>query len=127
MLEVVCGAPSIYLDHARSKLDRRISVAAQNCYKVPIGAFTGEISPATIKDCGVERVILGHSERRRDFGGSDELIGQKVAQCLENDLGVIACVAEKLEERVAETTEEVVFAQAKVIAGHLQKHKLHFK
>lgn len=41
--EVVCGAPSIYLDFARQKLDAKIGVAAQNCYKVPKGAFTGEI------------------------------------------------------------------------------------
>lgn len=41
--EVVCGAPSIYLDFARSKLDAKFGVAAQNCYKVPKGAFTGEI------------------------------------------------------------------------------------
>lgn len=41
--EVVCGAPTIYLDFARSKLDPKIDVAAQNCYKVAKGAFTGEI------------------------------------------------------------------------------------
>lgn len=41
--EVVCGAPSIYLDFARSSLDPKIGVSAQNCYKVPKGAFTGEI------------------------------------------------------------------------------------
>ncbi|KAG1946775.1 triosephosphate isomerase [Pimephales promelas] len=149
--EVVCGAPSIYLDYVRSKLDQRIGVAAQNCYKVPKGAFTGEIrytcslvslmnnhlsvstlkayfslppfllggSPAMIKDCGIDWVILGHSERRHVFGESDELIGQKVAHCLENDFGVIACIGEKLEEREAGTTEEVVFEQTKVIAGHL--------
>ncbi|KTF80994.1 hypothetical protein cypCar_00049047, partial [Cyprinus carpio] len=70
--EVVCGAPSIYLDYARSKLNPNIDVAAQNCYKVAKGAFTGEISPAMIKDCGVKWVILGHSERRHVFGESDE-------------------------------------------------------
>lgn len=42
-IEVVCGAPSIYLDFARSNLDAKFGVAAQNCYKVPKGAFTGEI------------------------------------------------------------------------------------
>lgn len=42
-IDVVCGAPSIYLDFARSKLDAKFGVAAQNCYKVPKGAFTGEI------------------------------------------------------------------------------------
>ncbi|KAG7216980.1 hypothetical protein INR49_001634 [Caranx melampygus] len=72
-VEVVCGAPSIYLDFARSKLDAKFGVAAQNCYKVPKGAFTGEISPAMIHDCGVKWVILGHSERRHVFGESDEM------------------------------------------------------
>ncbi|KAG8004926.1 Triosephosphate isomerase [Nibea albiflora] len=130
-------------------LDPRIGVAAQNCYKVAKGAFTGEISPAMIKDCGVDWVILGHSERRHVFGEGDELIGQKdkmkrfptrrglnppavtvqmqvkisaligsqVAHALESDLGVIACIGEKLEEREAGTTEEVVYAQTQVIAG----------
>uniref|UniRef100_A0A3B4H799 Triosephosphate isomerase n=1 Tax=Pundamilia nyererei TaxID=303518 RepID=A0A3B4H799_9CICH len=45
---VVCGAPSIYLDFVRSKLDSKFGVAAQNCYKVPKGAFTGEISVAKV-------------------------------------------------------------------------------
>ncbi|XP_074469690.1 triosephosphate isomerase A [Sebastes fasciatus] len=118
--EVVCGAPSIYLDFARSSLDLRIGVAAQNCYKVAKGAFTGEISPAMIKDCGADWVILGHSERRHVFGESDELIGQKVAHALESDLGVIACIGEKLEEREAGTTEEVVYAQTQVIAENVK-------
>ncbi|XP_046875313.1 triosephosphate isomerase A isoform X2 [Hypomesus transpacificus] len=73
-----------------------------------------------IKDCGVEWVILGHSERRHVFGECDELIGQKVAHALENDLGVIACIGEKLEEREAGTTEEVVYAQTQVIADNVK-------
>uniref|UniRef100_A0A3B4HCV3 Triosephosphate isomerase n=1 Tax=Pundamilia nyererei TaxID=303518 RepID=A0A3B4HCV3_9CICH len=48
LTEVVCGAPSIYLDFVRSKLDSKFGVAAQNCYKVPKGAFTGEISVAKV-------------------------------------------------------------------------------
>ncbi|XP_041663971.1 triosephosphate isomerase A [Cheilinus undulatus] len=118
--EVVCGAPYIYLDFARSSLDPRIGVSAQNCYKVAKGAFTGEISPAMIKDCGVDWVILGHSERRHVFGESDELIGQKVAHALESDLGVIACIGEKLEEREAGTTEEIVYNQTQVIAENVK-------
>ncbi|KAF0024162.1 hypothetical protein F2P81_022964 [Scophthalmus maximus] len=117
--EVVCAVPSIYLDFARSSLDPRIGVAAQNCYKVAKGAFTGEISPAMIKDCGAEWVVLGHSERRHVFGEGDELIGQKVAHALESGLGVIACIGETLAEREAGTTEEVVFAQTQVIAENV--------
>uniref|UniRef100_A0A8C5PJ52 Triosephosphate isomerase n=1 Tax=Leptobrachium leishanense TaxID=445787 RepID=A0A8C5PJ52_9ANUR len=118
--EVVCGAPSIYLDFARQKLDAKYAVSAQNCYKVAKGAFTGEISPAMIKDVGVTWVILGHSERRHVFGESDELIGQKVAHALEEGIGVIACIGEKLDEREAGITEKVVFEQTKAIANNVK-------
>ncbi|XP_029437577.1 triosephosphate isomerase [Rhinatrema bivittatum] len=118
--DVVCGVPSIYIDLARQKLDARFGIAAQNCYKVPKGAFTGEISPAMIKDCGAHWVILGHSERRHVFGESDELIGQKVAHALAEGLGVIACIGEKLDEREAGITEKVVFEQTKVIADNVK-------
>ncbi|GFR26937.1 triosephosphate isomerase B, partial [Trichonephila clavata] len=69
--EVVVGCPAIYMDYSISKLPKSIKVAAQNCYKVASGAFTGEISPAMIKDIGSEWVILGHSERRNVFGEND--------------------------------------------------------
>ncbi|XP_054620585.1 triosephosphate isomerase isoform X1 [Dunckerocampus dactyliophorus] len=115
--EVVCAVPSIYLDFVRSRLDPRVGVVAQNCYKVAKGAFTGEISPAMIKDCGADWVLLGHSERRHVFGESDELIGQKVAHALQSHLGVIACIGETLEEREGGTTEEVLYAQTQAIAA----------
>ncbi|KAM4031712.1 triosephosphate isomerase [Anomaloglossus baeobatrachus] len=118
--EVICGAPSIYLDFARQKLDAKFAVAAQNCYKVSKGAFTGEISPAMIKDIGVTWVILGHSERRHVFGESDELIGQKVAHALSENIGVIACIGEKLDQREAGITEKVVFEQTKFIADNVK-------
>lgn len=71
--EVIVGVPAIYLDYARNLLPRTIEVAAQNCYKVPKGAFTGEISPAQIIDNGIDWVILGHSERRNVFGETDSV------------------------------------------------------
>ncbi|XP_025786710.1 triosephosphate isomerase [Puma concolor] len=118
--EVVCAPPTAYIDFARQKLDPKIAVAAQNCYKVTNGAFTGEISPGMIKDCGATWVVLGHSERRHVFGESDELIGQKVAHALAEGLGVIACIGEKLDEREAGITEKVVFEQTKVIADNVK-------
>ncbi|XP_025213380.1 triosephosphate isomerase-like isoform X3 [Theropithecus gelada] len=80
--EVVCAPPTAYIDFARQKLDPKIAVAAQNCYKVTNGDFTGEISPGMIKDCRATWVVLGHSERRHVFGESNEPIGQKVARAL---------------------------------------------
>jgi len=117
--DVVVGCPPIYLDYVRSKLDAKIGVAAQNCYKAEKGAFTAEISPQMIKDVGCEWVILGHSERRNVFGETDQLIGEKVSFALQSGLNIIPCIGEKLEEREAGKTTEVCFAQLKAIADNV--------
>ena len=57
-------------------------IAAQNCHWESSGAYTGEISPLMLKDCGVEFVILGHSERRHIFGETDEWICMKIQSVL---------------------------------------------
>jgi len=114
--EVVVGVPECYLMHVRSKLPGSIGVAGQNCYKAAKGAFTGELSPEMIKDCGCEWVILGHSERRNVFGETDQLIGEKVAFALQSGLKVIPCFGEKLEEREAGRTLEVCYKQLDAIA-----------
>ena len=118
--EVIVGVPAIYLEFVRTNLPKEINVAAQNCYKVPKGAFTGEISPAMIKDVGVEWVIIGHSERRKIFLETDELIAEKIEHALAEGLKVIACIGETLEEREAGKTEEVVFAQMDAIKCKVQ-------
>lgn len=121
--EVVVGVPTCYLDYCAQKVPSNVAVAAQNCYKAPKGAFTGEISPAMIKDVGVSWVILGHSERRNVFGESDALIGEKVAHALAEGLSIIPCIGEKLEERESGKTEEVVFTQLKAIADNIPADK----
>jgi triosephosphate isomerase len=118
--ELVVSPPALYLSYVREKLDKTIGVAAQNCYKVEKGAFTGEISPAMIKDVGCGWVILGHSERRHILGESDALIGEKVAHALASGLHLIPCIGEKLEEREANKTEEVCFRQMKAIADNIK-------
>ncbi|XP_057318131.1 triosephosphate isomerase [Microplitis mediator] len=119
-VEVVVGVPSIYLTYTKSILPSNVAISAQNTYKVPKGAFTGEISPAMLVDNEIPWVILGHSERRNVFGENDELIAEKVAHALEAGVKVIACIGEKLEEREANKTEEVVFRQTKAIADKIK-------
>ena len=97
--DVIIGCPALYITFARSLLPGSIHVSGQNAYKVTKGAFTGEVSPAMLKDAGAEWVILGHSERRQIFNESDELIGEKCAHALAEGLKVIACIGETLEER----------------------------
>ncbi|XP_068699357.1 triosephosphate isomerase-like [Montipora foliosa] len=117
--EVVVAPPTIYLDYVRTLIKPEVGVSAQNCFKVAKGAFTGEISPAMIKDVGCEWVILGHSERRNIFKEPDELIGEKVAHALSEGLKVIACIGELLSEREAGKTMEVVSRQIKAIADNV--------
>lgn len=116
--EVVVAPPAIYLEYVRQKLDQRIGVSAQNCYKVASGAFTGDNSAEMVKDVGCGWVILGHSERRHVFGESDQLVGEKVAFSLKTGLSVIPCVGEKLDEREAGQTTNVCFRQLKAIADN---------
>ena len=61
------------MDFVQSNLPKGVEAAAQNCYKVAKGAFTGENSTEMIKDIGAKWVILGHSERRNVFGETDEV------------------------------------------------------
>ncbi|MBI4101414.1 MAG: triosephosphate isomerase [Candidatus Nealsonbacteria bacterium] len=79
---VICP-PFAYLSALKSN-------GAQDCFWSE-GAFTGEVSAAMLKSLGVEYVILGHSERRKYFGETEEAISQKVRAALENDLKPILC------------------------------------
>lgn len=118
--EVVCAPPALYLSYVRENLSARIQVAGQNCYKVPKGAFTGDISPAMLDDVGARYVILGHSERRHVFGETDQLIGEKVKHAIDAGLTVIACIGEKLDEREAGKTLDVNFAQLAAIVANVE-------
>jgi len=113
--ETVVGVPAVYLDYVRQKLPFNIHTAGQNAYKTDKGAFTGELSPAMLKDVGASWVILGHSERRTIFGENDQFIADKVKHALDSGVAVIACIGEVLAEREAGKTEEVVFRQIQAI------------
>ena len=76
-----------------------VGIAAQDCYWEKEGAFTGEVSTGMLKDAGAGYVIIGHSERRRLFGDSDEWVNRKLAAVLAADLTPIVCIGETLEER----------------------------
>lgn len=88
---MVVGVPAIYLPYTKGVLPSNVGISAQNCYKVPKGAFTGELSPAMLLDNGIPWVILGHSERRNVFGENDELVADKTVHALEAGVKVCCC------------------------------------
>ncbi|CAG8449206.1 17296_t:CDS:2 [Dentiscutata heterogama] len=122
-VEVVISPPTLYIDQAHKSVREGISIAAQNAFNCTKGAYTGEISPEQLKDVGVDWVILGHSERREIFKEADDFVASKVAHALKCDLKVIACIGEKLEEREANKTEEVVIRQLQAIAKNIDDEK----
>lgn len=86
-------------------------LGAQNMHHRDEGAFTGEVSPLMLRDCGCRYVILGHSERRQYFGETDREVNLKIRAALEHSLTPIVCVGETLEEREADRTGQVIARQ----------------
>jgi triosephosphate isomerase (TIM) len=93
-----------------------IAVGGQDCHSKRLGAHTGEISAAMLRDAGARYVILGHSERRADQGETDALVAAKLAAAVEAGLVPIVCVGETGAEREAGEQEAVVGRQ---LAGSL--------
>jgi triosephosphate isomerase len=112
--EVVLAPPftSLY-SVAQTIKGSRVSLAAQNMYQEDKGAFTGEISPAMLKDSGCTYVIIGHSERRKYFHEKDNDVNLKVKKALATSLKPIMCVGETDEEREKNVTRAVVGRQVK--------------
>ncbi len=105
---VIICPPFIYLPYF---INKKYMVGAQNVAFEDSGAYTGEISPKQIKSMGITYTIVGHSERREIFNETDKIINKKIAKALENDLKVILCIGETLEERKNNLTEEKIQKQ----------------
>src|SRR5687768_14847196 len=95
---------------ALADTDPDVAVGAQNVHHELAGAYTGEVSAPMLMDLATW-VIVGHSERRRDAGQTDELIGRKVGRALDAGLRPILCVGEQLSERESGRAVEVVDGQ----------------
>ncbi len=99
-VEIVLSPPFTAL-YAAAEMAKHtnVGISAQDLHWEREGAFTSGISAAMIKDTGAEYVIIGHSERRRVFGDTDEAVNKKLMAALAADLTPIVCVGETLEER----------------------------
>jgi len=94
-----------------------LAVGAQNVYWEQAGAFTGETSVPMAAQSGATLTLVGHSERRHVFGETDADTGRKVRAALAGGLAPVLCVGEKLDEREAGATVDVVLRQLEVLAG----------
>ncbi len=111
-VDVAVCPPFTALDAASKALaGSTIKLGAENMHYEANGAFTGEIAADMLKEFACTYVILGHSERREYFKECNCLINKKVKAVLANGMKPILCVGEKLEEREAEKTLDVVSEQ----------------
>jgi len=101
--DVILFPPFIYLSHFSSIKQRaHIFLGAQNCHYENNGAYTGEISASMLHAAGVKYCLVGHSERRKYFGETDETCLKKVKKLIENNVHPILCVGEELSDRDCE-------------------------
>jgi triosephosphate isomerase len=98
-----------------------VELGAQDMSQHEVGAYTGEVSVAMLKDFGVRYAIVGHSERRQYHGETDAVVAAKAQRALANGVTPIVCVGETLAEREAGKTEEVVKRQLAAVI-HLNGH-----
>ncbi len=120
---VIVAPTYVNLDAVVSDKNRnkKITVAAQNMHFANSGAYTGEISAKMLLEIGVDTVILGHSERREYFCEEDTVLKKKVDQALKNNMKIIFCFGEKLEDRKIDNHFNVVEKQLKNALFHLDK------
>lgn len=109
-VQVVICPPVPFINNLKSD-NPNIILGAQDCFWQEKGAFTGEVSPKMLKDLGVEYVILGHSERRKHMGETDEIVNRKVKTTMEAGLKPILCIGETAEERESGQTNEILKKQ----------------
>ena len=111
-VQVGVAAPFVYLDAVGQAIaGSPVLLGAQDVYCEKNGAYTGEISVEMLQDLGVKFCLTGHSERRHVIKESSELIAKKADAIYSAGLILVHCVGEKLEERDANKTLQVVEAQ----------------
>lgn len=91
----------------------KVKVGAQNMHWADNGAWTGEVSPLMLKDCGATLVELGHSERRTHFGETDEMVASKVAAAVTHGLTALVCIGDTRSEYEAGATADVLAKQTR--------------
>ena len=123
--DIVLCVPYVDIAAAREAASgTNIHVGAENVHFAESGAYTGEISTEMLREVGCEYVIVGHSERRRYFGETDETVNLRAKAALTAGFKVILCLGEVKEERLAGITNEVLTRQTRLALAGVTREEL---
>ncbi|AYM03744.1 triose-phosphate isomerase [Levilactobacillus yiduensis] len=116
VVETAIAAPALFL---QTMLDANrediLRIGAETCYYEDEGAYTGETSPKALHAMGIPYTIVGHSERRRYFNETDDVINRKVQAVFRNDMTPIVCCDETMGRR--ESGEKIHWVVNQVTAA----------
>lgn len=104
--EVVICPSYIYIPYLNNNI--KFKVGSQDVSINDKGSFTGEVSASQLKSEKVKYSLVGHSERRKNFGETENIINKKIRQCVNNNIKPIVCIGESKEERLMMKTEQVL-------------------
>lgn len=105
---VILVPTSLYVPYFK---ELNIKLAVQNIYFENEGSYTGEILPSQAKSMGIKYALVGHSERRKNLKENNQMINKKIKAGLKENMGIVLCVGETIEEKVLLETEDVLKRQ----------------
>ena len=122
-MEVIICPPFCYLSVINNNLSF-LKLGAQNCFFEDKGAYTGEVSCEMLKSLKCKYVIIGHSERRKIFGETNEIINKKIKKALKSGLEPIFCIGETLEEKQQNNTFKILEKEIKKGLEKVSKNEI---
>jgi triosephosphate isomerase len=122
--ELIVCPPYLYVDFVRENLDSDIKFGAQNVSQWSYGAYTGEISAEMLSSMNANYCIIGHSERRKYFNESNEVIEEKLIKLLKEGIKPIFCCGETLDIREDNKHFQLIETQIKEALFSLSENEL---
>ena len=126
-LRIIICAPFTSLFSMNKFIDSsnsNVELGAQNVYYEDEGAFTGEISAQMLKQNDIHHVVVGHSERRTLFNEDNSIVVKKAKKVLDENLNLIFCIGETLDEREGGKTENILEEQLNFLLSKINKDQL---
>lgn len=121
---IICP-PAVHLESFVKNLkSKTVAIGAQNMLWEEKGSYTGEISPLMVRNLKADYVIIGHSERRKYFGETNEIINLKLRSALKNGLVPVVCIGEKKDEKDMELTMDVIIGQLQEALIDIKRNQL---